>query len=85
MHPPFYIPDHPVGHDHTLVRRTTPQRLDLRPCRTDWPPMPLVQDPAPPVRPRLVVVPTPRPTLRDALGRFLIRLGQRMILNNRPG
>lgn len=38
-----------------------------------------------PGRPALHVVPVPRRGLREMLGRFLIRTGQRMILQNRPG
>jgi hypothetical protein len=62
---------------------------------TGWPPVPLVA-PAPtlPLSPtgqvivtglRLQVVPEPRNALRDYVGRWLIRMGQRMILTNRPG
>ena len=40
---------------------------------------------AAPNRPALHVVPLPRRGLREAFGRFLIRTGQRMILQNRPG
>lgn len=36
-------------------------------------------------RPFLQVVPAPRNHVRDAVGRFLIRMGQRLILENRPG
>lgn len=94
MHPPFIHTDHKIGPNiHSSkpkVRRTQPARLDLRPMAPGWPPMPLVEPSAlaklaaerPPV---FYVVPTPRRVWRDILGRFLIRVGQRMILTNGPG
>lgn len=97
MHPPFIFTDHRVGpsahRGRTHVRRGKPDRLDLSPAATGWPPVPLVsQDPAAlpsgvvPLRAAFVqIVPPPRATIRDRLGRFLIRLGQRMILQGRPG
>ena len=96
MHPPFIFTDHKIGPSSTPVprpkiRRTRPEPLDLRIAATPgWPPMPLVEQrpfariAAEPAR-HLYVVPEPRNAIRDALGRFLIRLGQRMILTNRPG
>lgn len=101
MHPPFIFPNHPVGPtnvsptpERTVVRRSKPEALRLTPASAGFPPMPLVvpQDdrPAPKaeaIRPRdkLSVVPVPRNALRDRIGRFLIRVGQRMILQDRPG
>jgi len=101
MHPPFIFPNHPVGPTHvsptperTIVRRSKPEALRLTPATGDWPPVPLVAPtdtyPAPKdeliaPKDRLQVVPIPRNTLRDRIGRFLIRTGQRMILENRPG
>ncbi|MEY1556772.1 hypothetical protein AB3Y40_14155 [Yoonia sp. R2331] len=97
MHPPFMFTDHKVDPDfHTpkqRVKRTRPARLDLSPA-PGWPPVPLVVPTALPSSPtgvpfapgfRLQVVPPPRATWRDWFGRFLIRVGQRMILQNRPG
>ena len=101
MHPPFIFTNHKVGpnphhiSDVKHIRRGVPQRLDLRPVTTGWPPVPLIA-PAPtlPLAPsgqpllrgvRLQVVPPPRNNLRDIIGRWLIRAGQRMILQNRPG
>ena len=85
MHPPFFLSDVRVGHHDSLPpRRHAPSRLDIRPA----PPGPLraPMDP-PPVAagPVIWLVPQPRPTARDRFGRFLIRLGQRMILRHRPG
>ncbi len=97
MHPPFTFTDHKVGpdiyHDKPHVRRTRPMRLDLSPT-PGWPPVPLVAPKEAPSSPtgtpfapgfRLQVVPPARASLRDVVGRFLIRTGQRMILRNRPG
>ncbi|WP_108814478.1 hypothetical protein [Loktanella sp. Alg231-35] len=79
-----------------IVRRASPTRLDLTPATTGWPPVPLLVTPsadagsvqlprgaAPFLRPQLRVVPPPQRTLRNTIGRFLIRAGQRMILENR--
>lgn len=79
-------------------RRSLPERLRLTPATTGWPPVALLprgleDDQAAPVpsgqatavRPKLQVVPPPRRTLREVIGRLLIRTGQRMILTNRPG
>lgn len=94
MHPPFYTPHHPV-HDHLHVprgrppRRSAPSPLVLRPVVDGWPPVPLsTKAPSlPPGGPvlRIAVVPPPQETWRDRIGRFLIRIGQRMILTQRPG
>ena len=87
MHPPFYVvgrnaspsPHHPKPH----VRRSAPQWLDLSPADLHWPPVPLAI-PKPQVQPLQVVtlrfVPAPKKTVRDVIGRWLIRAGQRMIL-----
>lgn len=101
MHPPFTFPNHPVGPtrlsptpERHVVRRSKPEALRLTPAAPGMPPIPLVvpSDPHPApadetVQPkdRLQVVPIPRNTLRDRIGRFLIRMGQRMILDNTPG
>lgn len=101
MHPPFILPNHPVGPTHVsptperhVIRRSKPEALRLTPAAPGIPPVPLIPPsdtyPAPAdkmVQPkdRLQVVPIPRNTLRDRFGRFLIRVGQRMILENRPG
>jgi len=101
MHPPFTFPNHPVGPTRTspmpekrVVRRSKPEALRLIPAAPSVPPVPLVVPtdnyPAPAenaVQPkdRLQVVPIPRNTLRDRVGRFLIRIRQRMILDNHPG
>jgi hypothetical protein len=69
MHPPFFHVDHKVG----PVVHTAPLRADPAP------PQDFVR-PAGPMR--LGVVPPPRMTLRDRIGRFLIRTGQRMIFQN---
>lgn len=84
--------------DERKPRRNRPQGLVLSPATTGWPPVPLLPSmmwdghtvalPSgvtlhPNVR--LTVVPLPRNTLRDHIGRWLIRVGQRMILQNRPG
>ena len=100
MHPPFYTPDTSVSRDITpfsgrpIKRRgEKPQRLVILPF-TGWPPVapppldpvPLSDHVAPGRQPIvLVVVPAPRSTWRDIMGRFLIRTGQRMILRNGPG
>ncbi len=81
----------------TIRRGHRPRVLQFLPA-PGWPPIhpylvDLVEQAPPPLpsgqqavkRPVLHVVPEPRNTLRDAIGRFLIRLGQRMILENRPG
>jgi len=76
------------------VRRSTPERLDLS-VGAGWPPVPLIAPRGPlPLAPsglplvpgvRLVVVPPPRNTLRDVLGRWMIRTGQRMIMSHGQG
>ncbi len=87
---------HHSGERRIFKRRAAPERLDLRPASPGWPPVPLqpaimphemvTPKPSPPVfKPQLVIVPPPRPSLRDRIGRWLIRTGQRMILQNRPG
>lgn len=101
MHPPFIFTDHRVGPDPYLhhgvkpPRRGQPARLDITPATSGWPPLPLVAPPAalplsPTGRPftaglRLAVAPPPRSGLRDLIGRWLIRLGQRMIMQQRAG
>ena len=86
---------HHFGDDRPVIRRSTPARLDLSPATPGWPPVPFlpqdgirVQLPsgvtlAP--RLHLQIVPPPQPTWRVVIGRWMIRTGQRMILQNRPG
>lgn len=81
--------------DHKpIIRRGTPTRLDLSAVTSGWPPVPLVAmaEDLPPVLPsgsrvigfgQIYIVPPPQRTLRQIIGRFLIRAGQRMILENR--
>lgn len=78
-------------------RRGKPETLNLSHVATGWPPVPLVDEatltgyvPLPSgakilLRPVLQVVPPPQRNLRHIVGRWLIRLGQRMILENRLG
>ena len=85
---------HHHGDHKPIVRRNLPERLDMSVAAGGWPPVPL-QLPSPDPAPRLPsgsrvvaplhlrVVPPPEPGLRQAIGRLLIRLGQRMILENR--
>ncbi len=93
MHPPFFHVDHkvdPAVHPRparALLRRTRAARLDLSPNPHIFAPTPLRAGPLPPevFAPgpiRLRVVPPPRQSLRDRIGRFLIRTGQRMIFEN---
>lgn len=94
MHPPFIHTDHRIGTHYPNpkphVRRTRPTRLDLIPVAQGWPPLPLL-DPSHLAKeavskdPQIFLVPSPRRAWRDILGRFLIRLGQRMIAANGPG
>ncbi|WP_342077209.1 hypothetical protein [Yoonia sp. SS1-5] len=101
MHPPFYHVDHKISPDidhlgdtRPARRRSLPQVLRLSPVRTGWPPVRLpFDDPdgvglpsgTTPDRPQLQLVPPPRRGMRDALGRFLIRMGQKLILQNGLG
>ncbi len=88
-------PDTDHHSDHKpIVRRTRPERLSLDVSASGWPPVPL-QMPAPgqpPALPsgsrvfapaHLQVVPPPERRIRQVIGRLLIRMGQRMILENR--
>ncbi|MEJ6397620.1 hypothetical protein [Yoonia sp. 208BN28-4] len=100
MHPPFIFTDHKVGPhpfprpDGKPPRRNQPCPLDLTPV-AGWPPVPLVAPTSTlPLSPsgqpmvaglRLQVVPPPRRSLRDFIGRWLIRTGQRMIMTQRAG
>lgn len=81
-----------------IVRRGLPERLPLRPSATGWPPVPLAfgtfmdngalhlpSGAMLPPQAILQVVPPPRRTWRDTIGRLLIRAGQRMIMENRVG
>lgn len=101
MHPPFFVVDHKIGpdiyHHEASRRRGKPKSLNLSYVATGWPPVPLVHEatltgyvPLPSgakilLRPMLQVVPPPQRNLRHIVGRWLIRLGQRMILENRLG
>ncbi|MEO1639429.1 MAG: hypothetical protein AAFU41_09315 [Pseudomonadota bacterium] len=83
--------------DHKpTVRRGLAARLRLLPATTGWPPVSATpataEDPASvtlpsgrtvPVRPVLQITPMPRSSVKDALGRWMIRTGQRLILENR--
>ena len=96
MHPPFVFTDHRVVPDPflraTKTRRSLPERLDLTPLATGWPPVPLMATGNPPfvapsgvvvLTPAVVrVVPPPRRTWKVVLGRWMIRTGQRMIFSN---
>ena len=93
MHPPFFHVDHkvdPVTHPvpaKDKPRRTQPARLAMQPTRHVFAPVPMRADPPPPVvfapgPVRLSTVPPPQASLRDRIGRFLIRTGQRMIFQN---
>ena len=101
MHPPFFTTDyrsvvhtpHPVSH-RTGLRRTTPVVLPVtlsHLIENPFIPAYLVEDVHPDeihdTRPvRLTIVPAPvHSSLRDVVGRWLIRLGQRLILTNHPG
>ena len=91
MHPPFYIVDHKViiTPERRFVRRSLPGRLEFQPATCGWPPLAVGQKPvelAPiPPKPFVRLVPPPSGTPRDLIGRWLIRIGQRMILKNRLG
>lgn len=87
---------HHHGTSKPVTRRSLPERLALRPSAVGWPPVPLspgafidngaLQLPSGATLPSqaiLRVVPPPQRTWRDTVGRFLIRIGQRMILENR--
>lgn len=93
MHPPFFHVDHKVdAFTHPVPakckpRRTQPARLAMRPTSHVFAPVPMRADPPPPVifapgPVRLSIVPPPQASLRDRIGRFLIRTGQRMIFQN---
>lgn len=101
MHPPFFPVDHrsvvhtphPVSH-RTGLRRTTPVVLPISLSHlVENPVIPiyLAEDIKPgdipdqrPIRLQAVPLPTHN-SLRDVIGRWLIRVGQRMILENHPG
>lgn len=81
MHPPFLPPVTGVSHDTSPLRRRrgAPEALRLTPVVAGWPPRPLnLADPV------TVYTGTPAPgrglRAQARLGRFLIRLGQRMLL-----
>lgn len=89
---------HHCGDHKPVKRRILPERLRLTPSMVSWPPVALLPPPAEDTdaitapsgavtvrRPQLQVVPPPRRRLREIVGRWLIRAGQRMILQNRPG
>jgi hypothetical protein len=83
--------------DHRpVVRRGAPTRLALTATSAGWPPVPmstgafsdngalyLPSGSMIPPHPVLRTVPPPQRTLRDYIGRLLIRTGQRMIMENR--
>ncbi|PJI84625.1 hypothetical protein BC777_3686 [Yoonia maricola] len=87
---------HHHGDAKPVTRRSLPARLSLRPSAAGWPPVPLqtaaFTDNGPlhlpsgamlPAQATLRVVPPPQRTWRDIVGRLLIRVGQRLILENR--
>ena len=96
MHPPFFFTDHRAGPDVHMnrpkARRSRPAVLVLTPVATsglmtvrlrrfeDTPPKPVSRPVLADLR--LQVVPPPRRTWKDGLGRWMIRTGQRMILGN---
>ena len=90
MHPPFHFVDHradvPPAHRAPVLRRGAPQVLDLSPAPANWPPVPLVAPPAAAIDPDRIVwlVPPAHTGPRARFGRFLIRLGQRMLAPPRP-
>jgi len=89
MHPPFIFTDHkvrPNTHLHPKPKRGDYTPLNLHPTPACWPPLPLVQvvEPQTPVD-QLRIVPVPKRTIKDRIGRWLIRTGQRMILEHSSG
>jgi hypothetical protein len=89
---------HHLGDSKPVRRRGLPEMLWLTSASTGWPPVPLLPTPAEDLhtvqtpsgvpanaRPKLYVVPPPQRSLREWLGRLLIRAGQRMILTDRLG
>ena len=94
MHPPFFHVDHkvdPVPRPKSArlsLRRTRPARLEMTVSAYGFAQVPMRAPPAPKVFPTvqgpivLTVVPPPRRSLRDRIGRMLIRIGQRMIFEN---
>lgn len=93
MHPPFFHVDHKVdAFTHSVPakckpRRTQPARLAMQQTSHVFAPVPMRADPPPPLifapgPVRLSIVPPPQASLRDRIGRFLIRTGQRMIFQN---
>lgn len=99
MHPPFIFTNHKVGPDifdpKPKVRRNRPERQRVAHAANGWPTAPAVPPQAGgplapsghPIAPgfQMQVVPPPQGNWRDTFGRWLIRTGQRMILENRPG
>ena len=86
---------HHARQGRKIMRRHQPEQLRFNPAAAGWPPAPLVAPQTTlPLAPsghsfvlgvRIQVVPAPRKTLRDQIGRWLIHIGQRMIFENRPG
>ena len=89
---------HHHSDNRPVKRRGAAKRLRISPATVGWPPAPLVApwliedgqielpSGAPALgKPQLRIVPPPRRTFRDMLGRWLIRVGQRLILQNRLG
>ncbi|MCK0097058.1 hypothetical protein MWU60_15885 [Yoonia sp. F2084L] len=79
-----------------VIRRSLPDRLSLRPSALGWPPVPLSNaaftdngalhlPSGATLQPKAIlrVVPPPERTWRNFVGRLLIRVGQRMIMENR--
>jgi len=85
---------HHSGDTKPVVRRGAPARLRLRAAVNGWPPIPVPtpaldgQHPLPSGRlphpaPVLQIAPPARTGLRDFIGRWMIRTGQRMIMQGR--
>ncbi|KJZ19238.1 hypothetical protein [Loktanella sp. S4079] len=84
--------------ERPVKRRTTAEPLRFAVASHDWPPVPfaapehdfhagitLPSGTVVEVRPQLWIVPPPQRKIRHIIGRWLIRMGQRLILENRLG
>lgn len=81
MHPPFIFTDHrvavPSDPPRGRIRRGRPTRLDLTPVVPHWPPVLPVRDAGAVTLTR--ADPALRHQLQARIGRFLIRIGHRML------
>ena len=90
MHPPFHFVDHRADaaplHPAPVPRRAAPAVLDISPASAHWPAVPRVAPPPVAIDPERIVWLSPpvHTGPRARLGRFLIRLGQRMLAPPRP-